>query len=188
MGQRAGLRQRRRDVGGVALVAQGGADPLGGVVQLRRGDVGAGVAERQARLAPGGQDVQVQVVDLEPGDEQRGARRGPGLLLRLPDRLRDEHQVRQHVVGRLGELHDLVAGDHEHVAVGDRGDGAERDGDVVGPHEPAGDVPGDDLGEQGAHDATLVRRARGRAAAARAPCSSCGRSRTGRSPSPARGG
>src|SRR6478609_1948818 len=145
--------QASRDVRALARRPQGVPQALGSRVELLGREVVPGVREAQLGLAPRGQHVQVQVRHLEPGDQQRGARRVPRGLLRPADRLRDHGQVRQQVVVGLGERRHLGARHDQHVAVRDRGDGAERHGAVVGPDEPAGDVAVDDAREQGGHAA-----------------------------------
>ena len=96
--------------------------------------------------------MHVHVRHLEPGDHQADAGGGEQVALRLTDPLRDGHQVGGRVDVEVGPLVDLGAGNDEHVAGRERTDVHERDADVVGVNETAGDLAVDDAGEDGGHE------------------------------------
>ena len=99
--------------------------------------------------------MQVGVGHLEAGNGQASARHAEGRLLGDADGARDLHQVRGHVRGGVGPRLVGAARDDEDVPGGSGLDRCEGDAQVVGPHEAAGPLAGDDLFEDGTH-ATIV--------------------------------
>jgi hypothetical protein len=95
--------------------------------------------------------VDVQVRYLEPGDDLAGPGRAEGFLLRVPDPLRDGHELVQELVTGVGPLIDLSARDHERVAGPQRRDRQERDDLIVFVDEASGELPVDDPREQRGH-------------------------------------
>jgi hypothetical protein len=99
--------------------------------------------------------VHVQVWHLEAGHHQTGARSVPLVHLRGADALGHGHQVGEQLVLGVEPLVDLLAGHHQRVTAGDGPDAEKGDRDVVGPDEPAGQLAGDDLGEERGHATSL---------------------------------
>ena len=95
--------------------------------------------------------MKVQVVDPVAGHDEPGPGRLEDAYLRGTDALGDHSQVRHYVVGRVHVGVDLDPRNHQDVPVGMRLNGGEGDADLVRPHETAGDLAGDDLGENRAH-------------------------------------
>ena len=133
-----------------AVLDEPGPQALHGGVEL--GGLGvAGRGEGQVLLGPDRQHMEVQVVDAVAGHNEPGPGHLEDAHLCGADALGDHGQVRHHVIGRVHVGVDLEPWDHEDVPVSVRLNGGEGDADLVRPHETAGDLAGDDLGENRAH-------------------------------------
>lgn len=145
------LRERR-----VAVRAQPGPQPRGGLVHLDVGDALQHVALVEVGAAAAGPDVHVRMRDLVPLDQHADALGAELLALRAADVTGDREDVR----GDLGiEVHPLVhlgTGHHHGVPELQRADREERDADLVGPDEAAGDLAVDDAREEGCHGLTVA--------------------------------
>ena len=84
---------------------------------------------------------------LEALDHEAHALRGECGVHGPADGPGHRHEVGGQLLGEVDPRVDLLARDHQHVALGERLDGQERDALLVGPDETAGQLALDDLGE-----------------------------------------
>lgn len=95
--------------------------------------------------------MQMHVRNLQAGDHQTDFDRFEGLLQRLPDRLRDGHEVRSHGGFQIEPVIDLGARHDQRVPRTERMDGQERDAAVVAPDKVPWYLSVDDACEQRCH-------------------------------------
>lgn len=139
----------------MAEVTQGRAEFFGSLVHFLR-IAFPGQRKIEALDLPGREYVQMQVWHLDARDEQPGARGIPHLANRLADLLRDAGALLEQVRLDVLPLVYFPARHHESMTRCHRGNSQKCDDILVLPDETAGDLPGNDLAEDGSHGKSIA--------------------------------